>query len=163
MGAGRKDESVCDASSVVVAAWIAKTHHLENLPLVNAPTSTFLGQNIKSNTFQLQYDFTKRITGRIGYVYTDRTIADYSAAFYSAETYFPGGAGGTAGNDYFAAGGDCAVSTACTATVDPTTGQLISLTFSGPASGNDTSRNITGIPAKAPTLKITLIRISTRK
>ena len=30
-------------------------------------------------------------------------------------------------------------------TVDPTTGQLISLTFSGPAAGNDTSRNITGI------------------
>jgi hypothetical protein len=113
--------------------------------IVNAPTSRFLGQNIKSNTFQLQYDFTNRITGRIGYVYTDRTIADYSATFYSVETYFPGGAGGTAGNDYFAARGDCAVPTACTATLDPTTGQLISLTFSGPAPGNDTSRNITGI------------------
>jgi hypothetical protein len=113
--------------------------------IVNGPTSTFLGQNIKSNTFQLQYDFTKRLTGRIGYVYTDRTIADYSATFYSAEIYFPGGIGGTAANDYFAARGDCAVPSACTETVDPSTGQLISLTFSGPAAGNDTSRNITGI------------------
>jgi hypothetical protein len=112
---------------------------------VDGPTSTFLGQNIKSNTFQLQYDFTKRFTGRLGYVYTDRTIADFSATFYSAETYFPGGVGGTPGNDYFAARGACKVASACTAAVDPTTGQLISLTFSGPAAGNDTARNITGI------------------
>ncbi len=112
---------------------------------VNGPTSTFLGQNIKSNTFQLQYDFNRRLTVRIGYVYTNRTIADYSATFYSAETYFPGGTGGTAGNDYFAARGACAVPSACTENVDPTTGQLISLTFSGPAAGNDISRNLTEI------------------
>jgi hypothetical protein len=113
--------------------------------VINGPTSTFLGQNIKSNTIQLQYDFSKRLTGHIGYEYTDRTIADFSATFYTAETYFPGGAGGTAANDYFAARGDCATPSACTETVDPTTGQLISLTFSGPAAGNDTSRNLTGI------------------
>jgi hypothetical protein len=115
---------------------------------VNGPTSSFLGQNIRSNSFELQYDFTPRLTGRIGYVYTDRTIADFSATFYSAETYFPGGAGGTGANDYFAARGDCATPSACTETVDPTTGQFISLTFSGPAAGNDTSRNITGISEK---------------
>ena len=34
---------------------------------------------------------------------------------------------------------------ACTETVDPTTGRLIALTFSGPSPGNDTSRNITKI------------------
>jgi hypothetical protein len=112
---------------------------------VDGPTSTFLGQNIRSNTFELQYDFTPRVTGRIGYEYTARTIADFSATFLSAETFFPGGAGGTPGNDYFAARGDCAIPSACTETVDPTTGQLISLTFSGPAAGNDTSRNITEI------------------
>jgi hypothetical protein len=112
---------------------------------VDGPTSSFLGQSIKSNTFELQYDFNKRLTGRIGYVYTNRTIADFNATFYSGETYFPGGTGGTAANDYFAARGDCATPSACTETVDPTTGQLISLTFSGPAPGNDTSRNITGI------------------
>ena len=112
---------------------------------VDGPTSTFLGQNIRSNTFELQYDFTSRLTGRIGYVFTDRTIADFSATFYTGEVYFPGGAGGTAANDYFAARGDCAVPSACTETVDPATGQLVSLTFSGPAAGNDISRNITGI------------------
>jgi hypothetical protein len=112
---------------------------------VNGPTSSFLGQNIRSNTFELQYDFTPRFTGRLGYVFTDRTIADFSATFLSAETYFPGGVGGTAANDYFAARGDCATPAACTETFDPTTGQLISLTFSGPAAGNDTSRNLTGI------------------
>lgn len=113
--------------------------------MVNGPTSSFLGQNIRSNTFELQYDFTPRLTGRIGYAYTDRTIADFSATFYSAETYFPGGAGGSAANDYFAARGDCATPSACTETVDPTTGELISLTFSGPAADNDTARNITEI------------------
>jgi hypothetical protein len=119
---------------------------------VNGPTSSFLGQNIRSNTFELQYDFTPRLTGRIGYVYTNRTIADFNATFYSAETYFAGGAGGTAANYYFAARGDCAVPVgstappaACTETVDPASGQLISLSFSGPAAGNDTSRNLTGI------------------
>jgi hypothetical protein len=112
---------------------------------VNGPTSSFLGQNLRSNTFELQYDFTPRLTGRLGYVFTDRTIADFSATFLSAETYFPGGVGGSVANDYFAARGDCAVPSACSETVDPTTGQLISLTFSGPAAGNDTSRNLTGI------------------
>src|SRR5271156_6580783 len=112
---------------------------------VSGPTSSFLGQNIRSNTFELQYDFTPRLTGHIGYVFTDRTIADFSATFLSAETYFPGGINGTAANDYFAARGDCGTPSACTETVDPTSGQLISLTFSGPAAGNDTSRNLTGI------------------
>jgi len=115
---------------------------------VNGPTSSFLGQNIRSNTFQLQYDFTRRLTGRLGYEYTARTIADFSATFYSGETYFPGGVGGSAGNDYFAARGDCATPSACAETVDPVTGQLISLTFTGAAPGNDTSRNITEIHEK---------------
>jgi hypothetical protein len=30
---------------------------------VNGPTYSFLGQNIRSNTFELQYDFTPRLTG----------------------------------------------------------------------------------------------------
>jgi hypothetical protein len=128
---------------------------------VNGPTSSFLGQNIRSNTFQLQYDFTKRLTGRIGYEYTARTIADFSATFYSAETYFPGGTGGTAANDYFAARGDCATPSACTETVDPVTGQLISLTFSGPAAGNDTSRNITEIHEKTLVAGFTSLPLDT--
>ena len=117
--------------------------------IVNGPTSNFLGQNIRSNTFQLQYDLSKRLTFRIGYEYTKRTIADFSSTFYTGETYFPGGTGGNAANFYLAARGACAVVSGspppCTENVDPATGQLISLTFSGPAAGNDTSRNISGI------------------
>jgi hypothetical protein len=135
--------SLCPAP--YTAATCPSHNESSSADVVNGPTSSFLGQNIRSNTLQLQYDFTPRLTGRLGYVYTDRTIADFNATFYSAETFFPGGAGGTPGNDYFAARGDCAVPSACTETVDPTTGQLISLTFSGPAAGNDTSRNITEI------------------
>jgi hypothetical protein len=120
--------------------------------IVNGPTSSFLGQNIRSNTFELRYDVNKRLTAHVGYEYTNRTIADFNATFYSAETYFPGGTGGTAANYYFAARGACAVPiggtappASCAENVDPATGQLISLTFSGPAAGNDTSRNVTGI------------------
>jgi hypothetical protein len=111
----------------------------------DGPTSTFLGQNVRSNTVQLEYDFSRHLTGRIGYVYTHRTIADFNATFVAAETYFPGGTGGTPANDYFAARGDCAIPSACTEMVDPTSGQLVSLTFSGPAPGGDTSRNLIGI------------------
>jgi hypothetical protein len=119
--------------------------------IVDGPNYSFLAQNIRSNTFELQYDFSRRLTAHIGYEYTNRTIADFNATFYSAETYFPGGTGGPAPY-YFAARGDCQIPAggtvpppACTENVDPATGQLISLTFSGPAAGNDTSRNITGI------------------
>ncbi len=129
--------------------------------VVDGPTSSFLGQNLKSNTLELQYDFSRRLTARIGYVYTDRTIADFSATFYSAETYFAGGTGGTAANDYLAARGACAVPSACTANVDPTTGDLISLTFSGPAAGNDTSRNITGIREQTALLGFTASPVDT--
>ncbi len=115
----------------------------------NGITSSFLGQNIRSNTFQLQYDFTPHLSGHLGYAFTKRTIADFSSTFNSAEIYFPGGAGASPGNDYFAARGDCAVASNCSETVDPATGQLISLTFSGPAAGNDTSRNIIGINENA--------------
>ncbi len=135
--------SLCPAP--YVAATCPSHSASASADLVNGPTSSFLAQNIRSNTFELQYDITPRFTARVGYEYTARTIADFSATFYSAETFFPGGAGGTPANDYFAARGDCAVPSACTETVDPTSGQLISLTFTGPQAGNDTSRNITDI------------------
>lgn len=114
---------------------------------VNGFTATFLGQNIRSNTFQFEYDITPRITARIGYLFIDRTIADFSSTFLSAETYFPGGVVNPARPpvDSFAGRGDCAKPANCTETVDPTTGQLISLTFSGLAAGSDTARNLTGI------------------
>ncbi len=91
--------------------------------------STFLAQNLKSNTFQVQYDFNRKLGGRIGYVYTSRTISSFNAQNFSQEVFYP----------TLAARGDCAVTSACTA------GPGGSLIFSGPAASNDTSRNLTGI------------------
>jgi hypothetical protein len=145
-------QAIFDASTFIAqcpAPYVAVTcpaHTLSSAAdSINGPTSTFLGQNLKSNTIELQYDFNSHLSARIGYVYTDRTIADFSATFLSAETYFAGGAAGTVANDFLAARGACAVPAACTANIDPVSGELISLTFSGPAAGNDTGRNITGI------------------
>ena len=67
--------------------------------------STFLGQNLKSNTLELQYDFNKRVSAHAGYLYTHRTIAQFSDTIDAELIYFPGG--GTA-NDFLAARGSCA-------------------------------------------------------
>jgi hypothetical protein len=70
--------------------------------------SRFLGQKIESNLIELKYDFTRRASVHVGYMYTSRTISDFTATFDTGEIYFPGGAGGTAANNFFAARGDCA-------------------------------------------------------
>ncbi|MGB7494174.1 MAG: hypothetical protein WBR26_03650 [Candidatus Acidiferrum sp.] len=70
--------------------------------------SSFLGQNLKSNTFELQYDFTKRWSAYIGYLYTNRIIAQYSDTNDTELIYFPGGATASPANDFLAARGSCA-------------------------------------------------------
>jgi len=109
----------------------------------------FLGQNLKSNTFQVQYDFKPRLTGRIGFLYTNRTIANSSDVFDDGETYYPGGATATAANLYLAARGDCALvmgalPAGCVQNADGsvTEGSPTNLI---PEAGNDTARNITKI------------------
>src|ERR1700722_2870921 len=79
--------------------------------VTNELVSQFLGQNIRSNTFEVKYDFTNRVGGYLGYAYTARAIEDFSATFDTGEIYFPGGPTGiaTAQNDYLAARGDCAL------------------------------------------------------
>ena len=59
--------------------------------VTNELVSQFLGQNIRSNTIELKYDFTRRVSAYVGYMYTARTIADFSATFDTGEIYFPGG------------------------------------------------------------------------
>ena len=66
--------------------------------LTNEIASQFLAQNIKSNTLEFEYDFSRRYTGHIGYLYTNRTIASMGATFDTGEYYFPGGPTGTAAN-----------------------------------------------------------------
>ena len=61
--------------------------------MITGLASSFLGQNLKSNTFELEYDFNKRVSAHIGYLYTNRTIAQFSDTNDSELIYFPGGAG----------------------------------------------------------------------
>ena len=42
--------------------------------IISGTSSLFLGQNLKNNLFQLEYDFTKRLGGRLGYRHRHRTI-----------------------------------------------------------------------------------------
>lgn len=112
--------------------------------------SQFLGQNLRSNTLELEYAFTHRVRARIGYEYTARTIADFSATFDTAEAYFPGGATGTAANDFLAARGDCAMVSGVLpagCALDPATGIITEGTPTSPVpdAANDTARNITDI------------------
>ena len=53
-----------------------------------AVSSLFLGQDAKLNTLQLEYDFTKRIGGRIGYRYRHRIIDERNVAT-TTNTYDP--------------------------------------------------------------------------
>ena len=70
----------------------------------------YLGQNLKSNTFQLEYDFSNRFGARLGYRYGNRKIFSQDNEFLANEVFFPGGIG--------AARGDCADPTACTLQAD---------------------------------------------
>jgi hypothetical protein len=108
--------------------------------------SQFLGQNIRSNTIELKYDVSRRVSAYAGYMYTARTIADYSATFDTEEIYFPGGPTGTLANHYLAARGDCAevsgaLPAACTVNADGSIQEGSPTNFVTEA-GNDTARNL---------------------
>ena len=77
--------------------------------LVDAYNGNFLKQDMKSNNLEFEYDFTKRISGYIGDVYTHRDIVISSLSYTTADIYYPGGATATAANDYLAARGNCAL------------------------------------------------------
>jgi hypothetical protein len=130
--------------------------------MTNEIASQFLAQSIKSNTIQLQYDFTRRYSAHVGYLYNNRTIASMVATFDTGEYYFPGGTAGTAANDFLAARGDCAPLTpattpatlpaACTLlTTGPFAGAVVEGSAANPIAEatNDTSRNITTINEQA--------------
>jgi hypothetical protein len=109
--------------------------------------STFLGQNLKSNTLELQYDFSKRLSAHIGYLYTNRTISQFSDTNDSGLIYFPGGVGAGPANDFLAARGSCAevggvLPAGCTLNTDG------SVSFVAPASAPPT-RSLTTINENA--------------
>ncbi|MGH9739087.1 MAG: hypothetical protein ACRD4X_10945 [Candidatus Acidiferrales bacterium] len=76
--------------------------------LVSAYNWNFLKQDMKTNTFKLAYEFTRRINAYVGYRYDHRDIAQSSVSYTTADIYYPGGATGTVGNYYLAARGSCA-------------------------------------------------------
>ncbi len=115
--------------------------------VVEGLANTFLGQDLKSNTFELQYDFTRRLDAHIGYLYTARTIAQYSDTNDTQEIYFPGGATASAANDFLAARGSCApvsgaLPTACALNADG------SVTYTLPTAAGPT-RTLTTIDENA--------------
>src|ERR1700678_3778776 len=125
--------------------------------VIHQINTQFLGQNIKSNTLEAQYDFSRRYSASIGYLYTNRTIASMDATFDTGEFYFPGGATGTAANLFLAARGDCALvggalpAGCALLTTGPMAGAVVegSPTNLIPEAGNDTARNITTINEQA--------------
>ena len=130
--------------------------------ITNEIAMQFLGQNIKSNTLEAQYDFSRRYSGSIGYLYANRTISGAAQTFDTGEFYFPGGAAGTAANLFLAARGDCALvggalPAGCTLlTTGPMAGAIVEGSPANPIpeAGNDTSRNITTINENALLLGI---------
>jgi hypothetical protein len=141
--------------------------------------SQFLGQNIRSNTIELKYDFTRRVNAYVGYEYTARTIADFSATWDTGEIYLPGGVGGkpgilqgappaAGGNYYFAARGDCAVIAATGAlpaacTYNPANGSIQEGSSANlvPDTGNDIARNLYDIHENAGLIGVSARPIDT--
>jgi hypothetical protein len=125
--------------------------------VTNEVVTQFLGQNIKANTFEVQYDFNRRYSAHIGYLYTNRKISSMDDTFDTAEITFPGGAAGNAGNFFLAARGDCALvagalPAGCTLiTSGPLAGAIQEGSAANPIpeAGNDTSRNIITINENA--------------
>jgi hypothetical protein len=120
--------------------------------------SQFLGQNLKQNTLQALYDFTKRFSARVGYRYTNRKIAQFASSFNNAEIYFPGGPTGTAANDHLAARGDCAFPAAPAPHVLPSNCTLQangSIIETGAVAGSDMARSIYDINEQAALLGFT--------
>jgi hypothetical protein len=93
--------------------------------MTNGTWTRYLAQNQKSNTFELEYDFTSRFGARLGYRYGKRKVTSQDSEFFANEVFFPGGPDGTAANFFNAARGDCSDPTACTQQADG------SLVFSG--------------------------------
>jgi hypothetical protein len=125
--------------------------------LTNEIAAQFLGQNIKSNTVEVQYDFNRKYSAHIGYLYENRKIASMDDTYDTGEFYFPGGAGGNPGNLFLAARGDCALvggalPAGCTLiTTGPMAGAVVEGSAANPIpeAANDPSRNITTINTQA--------------
>lgn len=70
-----KAPNVFDAAACAANASACPQHNTSSpADVINDISSLFLGQDIKLNTVQLEYDFTKRVGARVGYRYRHRNI-----------------------------------------------------------------------------------------
>lgn len=70
----------------------------------------FLKQDMRTNTFVLEYDVTPRFSADVGYQYERREIDDSSLSYTTEDIYYPGGAtAAMAAPYYLAARGNCAL------------------------------------------------------
>jgi hypothetical protein len=84
--------------------------------IINDAFSNFLKQDEKLNTVELEYDFTRRMSGHIGYRYQHRDIV-HTDSDIQLQTFFPGPTAALASR------GNCAPPpTGLGGTVDPLTG-----------------------------------------
>jgi hypothetical protein len=95
-------------------------HNADSGPDISTGTwIRYLGQNFKSNTIQVEYDFARTVGARLGYRYGNRKVFTQDDEFIANEVFLPGGPAG-------AARGDCAP--------DPIT--LVTPCASGPFPGS---------------------------
>jgi len=76
--------------------------------LVGGVNQNFLKQDMKSNTVELAYDYSKKLSGYIGWLYTGRDIVTSSLSYTTTNIYYPGGPTAAPANFYLAARGKCA-------------------------------------------------------
>src|ERR1700690_313182 len=120
-------------------------HTLANgTDLTDAVNLNYFAQNLKTNTIEAEYDFSRRLSAHVGYLYSHRVITDNRNTYPTLEIYDPGGAGAATGNYYNAARGDCtqesggALPTGCTVNSDG------SISFNpGPPTGLATPSSVT--------------------
>jgi hypothetical protein len=94
---------------------------------------TYLAEDSKYNTFRIEYDFTKRFGGYIGYRYGDRLISQFGSTAYQAEVFDPGPGAAVAHR------GDCAGATLPAGCTLQANGSVV---FSGITPASDTALNL---------------------
>lgn len=99
----------CNASNSYSASSCPSHSATSAADLVDAYNANFLKQDMKTNTFEVEYDFTRHFSAHVGYLYTRRQIVMSTFSQTTADIYYPGGTTASSTNDYLAARGNCAL------------------------------------------------------
>lgn len=85
---GRFDPADCPAP--FSAPTCPQHNDTSGFDMLNGTWIRYLAQKYKSNTFQLEYDFTNRFGARLGYRYGNRMVTSQDTLFLASEVFFPG-------------------------------------------------------------------------